>query len=159
MAGKKFISLFLGLIVVSAIGLVLWIKQGYDSRPAAKVEGDQITDSCASANTVVNQYIELDRNGKTAKPSAEEVLLTRDSVVAACREVSLNEVEIVVSHAVYGPLSSGFTKEEIEKVLKNDPKQAQSRVTVVQLDGKWAIETSTVYGPHISVETARAQAK
>jgi hypothetical protein len=159
MAGKKFITLFLGLIVISAIGLTIWIKQGYDSRPAASVESDKITESCAAAGAIVNQYIELDRNGKTMTSSAEKVNLSRDSVVAACREVSPDEVEIVVSHAVYGSLAIGFTKEEVETVLKNDPKQAQSRISVVRLDGTWKMDPSTVYGPHISVETAKSLAK
>ncbi len=158
MSGKKFISIFLVIMVVSAVGLSLWIKQGYDSRPAAKVDGAAVTESCAAAKAVMNQFIELDYNGKTTARSAD-VELTRESVVAGCREDAPDQVEVIVAHAVYGSLASGYTKEEVEKVLMNEPKQTQSRVSLINRSGAWTIEPATVYGPHVSVEAARAQAR
>lgn len=174
MSGKKFVAVFLFLIVISAIGLVAWIKQGYDSRPAAKVEADIISTSCAAATATVNQFIEFDRAGKTMARSADvdallnlgakdvpawdTIDLTRESVVAGCRDVGPEEVEVVVSHAVYGSLAAGFAKEEFEKVLKSEPKQMQNRVTVINHQGVWKIDPSTVYVPHISVDVARTQA-
>ncbi len=181
MSGKKFISIFLVVIAVSAIGLVLWIKQGYDSRPAAHIEGDTTNESCAAATVIMNRYIELDHAGKTkvGTPNAEvdvlmddailnaekaqeipsDINLTRDSVVAGCREVAPEQVEVAVSHAVYGVLSADFVKDEVEKVFKNEPKQMQSRVSLINRASGWKVLFGTVYGPHISVEAARAQAR
>ena len=181
MSGKKFISIFLVIIVVSAIGLVLWIKQGYDSRPAAHVLGDTTNESCAAATVVMNRYIELDHAGKTktGTPDADvdvlmddaiqktekaqdipsDINLTRDSVVAGCREAAPEQVEVVVSHSVYGVLSVNFEKDEVEKVVKNEPKQMQSRVTLINRASGWKVLFETVYSPHIGVEAARAQAR
>jgi len=38
MNGKKFVILFVGLIIVSGTLLSLWIKSGYDSRPHVQIE-------------------------------------------------------------------------------------------------------------------------
>ena len=180
MSGKKFISVFLVIIVVSAIGLALWIKQGYDSRPAAHVEGDTTNESCAAATVIMNRYIELDHAGKTKAGTPEvevdllmddaivkpetaqaswDTALTRGSVVAGCREVAPEQVEVVVSHAVYGDLSAEFVKDEVEKVFKNEPKQTQSRVTLVRRSSGWKILFGIVYSPRIGIEAARAHAR
>ena len=37
MKGKKFVVIFLALIIVTAVALSLWIKQGYDTRPAIQI--------------------------------------------------------------------------------------------------------------------------
>ena len=121
----------------------------------------------------MNRFIELDHAGQTTVKSTEvDTLLdvgakdtpvwdssdlTRESVVAGCREVTADQVEIVVSHSVYGSLTGNFDKDELERVLKNDPKQMQSRISVIHRAEGWKIELSTVYTPHISVETARAR--
>lgn len=41
MSGKKFVVVFLGLILVSGVFLSLWIKHGYESRPLIKVEDEK----------------------------------------------------------------------------------------------------------------------
>lgn len=38
MNGKKFVMYFMALIILTGIGISLWIKQGYDSRPEVKIE-------------------------------------------------------------------------------------------------------------------------
>lgn len=175
MSGKKFIGLFLILIVVSAIGLAVWIKQGYDSRPAAQVEGGAVSESCAAAKKIVSRFIEFDHAGQTLakSPDVDALLdltkqdvaawdsidLTRDSVVAGCREVAADQVEIVVSHAVYGSLKTDSKIEELEKLMKNEPKQMQSRVMVAYRNEAWKLDPATVYGPHISLEAAQAYLK
>jgi Na+-transporting methylmalonyl-CoA/oxaloacetate decarboxylase gamma subunit len=42
MNGKKFVYLFLILIIVSAIGISAWMKQGYDSRPNINIKNDNV---------------------------------------------------------------------------------------------------------------------
>ena len=38
MSGKKFLPLFLVVILITAAFLAVWIKQGYDNRPKIKIE-------------------------------------------------------------------------------------------------------------------------
>lgn len=38
MDGKKFVMYFVAAAILTSIGLCLWIKQGYDSRPQVKIE-------------------------------------------------------------------------------------------------------------------------
>ena len=41
MEGKKFIVLFTGAVVITSIGIGIWIKQGYDTRPNIKIETEK----------------------------------------------------------------------------------------------------------------------
>lgn len=42
MNGKKFVVLFMILIIISAVGVSLWMKQGYDSRPNINIKQDDV---------------------------------------------------------------------------------------------------------------------
>lgn len=38
MNGKKFVFYFIAFIVLTGVGISLWIKKGYDTRPEVKIE-------------------------------------------------------------------------------------------------------------------------
>ncbi len=41
MSGKKFVIVFLSLVVVSGVLLSFWIKRGYETRPLIKIEEEK----------------------------------------------------------------------------------------------------------------------
>lgn len=38
MNGKKFVILFVGLMIISSVFVSVWMKEGYDSRPRIQIE-------------------------------------------------------------------------------------------------------------------------
>lgn len=41
MNGKKFVFLFLGITIISAVLISLWIKNGYETRPQIQIEEEK----------------------------------------------------------------------------------------------------------------------